>query len=154
MMIEAAPSDWREPWRRGLARVRNVLPASVRPYFEPGPLGALALGISSGFPYAMIASTLTTRLAEAGIDKKAVTAFTLAFLLYNFKFLWAPAIDRVRLPWLAHRIGQRRAWLLIIGLGVMASVAWLGLVDPAAGLGPVVAATLTVAFFGDRKSVV
>ena len=154
MMIEAAPSDWREPLRQSLASVRNVLPASVRPYFEPGPLGALALGISSGFPYAMIASTLTTRLAEAGIDKKAVTAFTLAFLLYNFKFLWAPAIDRVRLPWLANRIGQRRAWLLIIGLGVMAAVAWLGLVDPAAGLGPVVAATLTVAFFGATYDIV
>ena len=154
MMTEAAFSDWREPLRQSLASVRNVLPAPVRPYFEPGPLGALALGISSGFPFAMIASTLTTRLAEAGIDKKAVTAFTLAFLLYNFKFLWAPAIDRVRLPWLAKRIGQRRAWLLVIGLGVMASVAWLGLADPAAGLGPVVAATLTVAFFGASYDIV
>ena len=153
-MIETALHDWREPLRQGLSRFRNMLPAPVQPYFEPGPLGALALGISSGFPFAMIASTLTTRLAEAGIDKKAVTAFTLAFLLYNFKFLWAPAIDRVRLPWLADRVGQRRAWLLVIGLGVMAAVAWLGLTDPAAGLGPVVAATLTVAFFGATYDIV
>ena len=58
------------------------LPASFRPYLERGPLAALLLGISSGFPYAMIGATLTTRLAQDGIDKKAVTAFSLAFLVY------------------------------------------------------------------------
>jgi PAT family beta-lactamase induction signal transducer AmpG len=153
-MINPALNDWRTPLRRGLASFRNVLPAAIQPYFEPGPLGALALGISSGFPFAMIASTLTTRLAEAGIDKKAVTAFTLAFLLYNVKFLWAPMIDRVRVPFLAKRIGQRRAWLLVIGVGVMTSVCWLGLADPGAGLGPVVVATLAVAFFGATYDIV
>lgn len=153
-MIDDSSSDWRTPLRRGLAAFRKILPVAVQPYFEPGPLGALALGISSGFPFAMIASTLTTRLAEAGIDKKAVTAFTLAFLLYNLKFLWAPVIDRVRLPLLAARIGQRRAWLLVIGIGVMASVCWLGFADPEVGLGPVVAATLTVAFFGATYDIV
>ena len=61
------------------------LPASFRPYLERGPLAALLLGISSGFPYAMIGATLTTRLAQDGIDKKAVTAFSLAFLVYNLK---------------------------------------------------------------------
>jgi PAT family beta-lactamase induction signal transducer AmpG len=153
-MTDHASSDWRAPLRSGLAGIRQLLPSGVQPYFEPGPLGALALGISSGFPFAMIASTLTTRLAEAGIDKKAVTAFTLAFLLYNLKFLWAPVIDRVRLPGLAKLVGQRRAWLIVIGAGVMASVAWLGLSEPAAGLGAVVAATLTVAFFGASYDIV
>ncbi len=142
-MTEVSPPSW-----------RDSLPAAIRPYSEPGPLGALALGISSGFPFAMIASTLTTRLAEAGIEKKAITAFTLAFLFYNFKFLWAPLVDRVRLPLLANAIGQRRAWLLVSGLGVMGTVAWLGLADPAAGLGPVVAATLAVAFAGATYDIV
>lgn len=61
--------------------------AWIRPYLERAPLGALLLGISSGFPYAMIGATLTTRLAQDGIDKKSVTAFALAFLVYNIKFL-------------------------------------------------------------------
>lgn len=133
---------------------RAALPASIRPYSEPAPLGALALGISSGFPYAMIGATLTTRLAEAHIDKKSVTAFALAFLLYNFKPLWAPLIDRVRLPLLADAIGQRRAWLVVAATMVMASVAWLGLVDPTAGLGPVVAAALAVGFSGATYDIV
>ena len=127
---------------------------SVRPYLERAPIGALLLGISSGFPFAMIGATLTTRLAEAGIDKKAVTAFALAFLLYNLKFLWAPAIDRVRLPLLADWLGQRRAWLVVAAAMVMASVAWLGLVDPQAGLGPVVAAALAVGFAGATYDIV
>ena len=133
---------------------RAVLPAGLRPYTEPAPLAALALGISSGFPFAMIASTLSTRLAEAGIDKKAVTAFALAFLLYNFKFLWAPVIDRVRLPLLANAVGQRRAWLLVVGCATFAAVCWLGLVDPRAGLGPVIAATLLVAFCGATYDII
>jgi hypothetical protein len=74
----------RLPVHRGFAE-------SIKPYLEAAPLGALLLGISSGFPYAMIGATLTTRLAQSGIDKKSVTAFSLAFLVYNFKFLWAPA---------------------------------------------------------------
>ena len=42
-----------------------------------GPMAAFFVGVSSGFPYAMIGATLPTRLARDGIDKKAVTAFTL-----------------------------------------------------------------------------
>ncbi len=133
---------------------RGAVPAGIRPYTERAPVGALLLGISSGFPYAMIGATLTTRLAEAGIDKKAVTAFALAFLLYNLKFLWAPAVDRVRIPLLARAIGQRRAWLVVAGTMVMAAVVWLGLVDPKAGLGPLVAATIAVGFAGATYDIV
>src|SRR3546814_8412687 len=78
----------------------------IRPYLERAPLAALLLGISSGFPYAMIGATLTTRLAQDGIDKKSVTAFALEFLVYNIKFLWAPLVDRFHLPLLG-RLGQR-----------------------------------------------
>jgi PAT family beta-lactamase induction signal transducer AmpG len=68
---------------------RAALPAGVRAYLEPAPLAAFFLGVSSGAPYAMIAATLTTRLAQDGIRKSTVTAFTLTFLVYNLKFLWA-----------------------------------------------------------------
>src|SRR3546814_14553215 len=77
----------------------------------------------------MIGATLTTRLAQDGIDKKAVTAFTLAFLVYNLKWLWAWVVDGVRLPVIG-RLGQRVSWLLVAGSFVMAAVANLALVDP------------------------
>src|SRR3954462_5988681 len=111
----------------------DSLPASVRPYFEAAPLAALFLGISSGFAFSMIGATLTTRLAQHGITKSAVTAFALTFLAYNFKFLWAPMVDNVRLP-LIGRFGQRRSWLWFVGVLVMAAVMFLGFADPAEAL--------------------
>jgi PAT family beta-lactamase induction signal transducer AmpG len=106
------------PWLKGL-----------RPYLEPAPLAALFLGISSGFAFAMIGATLTTRLAQHGFTRSAVTAFTLTFLAYNLKFLWAPIIDHLRLPLLG-RFGQRRSWLWLTGALVMVAVAGLGIADP------------------------
>ena len=94
---------------------------AVKPYAQKAPLAAFFLGVSSGFPFAMIGATLTTRLAQDGIDKKAVTAFTLAFLVYNLKWLWAWVVDGVRLPVIG-RLGQRVSWLLLAGLLVMAAV--------------------------------
>lgn len=105
----------------------------IRPYFERAPLAAFFLGISSGFPYAMIGATLTTRLAQDGLDKKSITAFSLAFLVYNLKFLWAWMVDGVRIP-LLHRLGQRVSWLLLTGVMVIAAVANLAFVDPSASL--------------------
>src|SRR5712672_619962 len=110
---------------------RSRLPEGIQPYFESAPLAALFLGISSGFAFAMIGATLTTRLAQHGVTKSAVTAFTLTILAYNLKFLWAPLLDNVHLP-LIGRFGQRRSWLWLVGVLLMAAVACLGLADPGA----------------------
>src|SRR3546814_17740815 len=81
----------------------------------------------------MIGATLTTRLAQDGIDNKAVTAFSLTFLVYNLKWLWAWVVDGVHIPLLG-RLGQRVSWLILAGLFVMAAVANLALVDPQSSL--------------------
>ena len=153
-MIDPVSSAQRAPWTKALADVRRRLPEGVQPYLERGPVGAMLLGMASGFPIAMIGATLTTRLAESGIDKKTVTAFALAMLMYNFKLLWAPAIDRVRLPVLAALLGQRRAWLLVTALLVVVTVTWLGLADPVTDLGTVVLAALAVGFAGASFDIV
>ena len=126
---------------------------SLHSYLEKAPLGALLFGISSGFPYAMIGATLTTRLAQDGIDKKSVTAFSLAFLVYNFKFLWAPLIDRAPLPWLS-RFGQRRSWLWFSAAAVAAAVFGLGAVDPNASLTSVAVAAILVGVAGATFDIV
>ena len=129
------------------------LPSGVRPYLEPAPLAALFLGMSSGFPYAMIGATLSTRLAQDGIDKKSVTAFTLAFLVYNLKPFWAWVVDGVRLP-LIGRLGQRVSWLLLAGVMVMAAVANLAIVDPRASLLATAQAAILVGFAGATFDIV
>ncbi|HEX5768541.1 MAG TPA: MFS transporter, partial [Burkholderiales bacterium] len=123
------------------------LPPGLRLYLEPAPLAALFLGISSGFAFAMIGATLSTRLAQHGITKSAVTAFALTFLAYNFKFLWAPIVDHVRLP-LIGRFGQRRSWLWFVGVLVMGAVAFLGLADPQEALYTVAVAAIVVGVAG------
>ncbi len=126
---------------------------SVQPYLEKESLAAFFLGMSSGFPYAMIGATLTTRLAQDGIDKKTVTAFTLAFLVYNLKVFWAWLIDGLRLPFIGG-LGQRVSWMLLSGVLVMAAVANLAFVDPSADLGSTVLAAVLVGVAGATFDIV
>jgi PAT family beta-lactamase induction signal transducer AmpG len=126
---------------------------ALRPYLEKEALAAFFVGVSSGFPYAMIGATLTTRLAQDGIDKKTVTAFTLAFLAYNLKVLWAWVVDGVHIPLLG-RLGQRVSWLLLAGALVIAAVVNLALVDPAASIQATVIAAVLVGVAGATFDIV
>ena len=132
---------------------RQRLPESVRPYVEAAPIAAFFLGVSSGFGFAMIAATLTTRLAQDGIKKSAVTAFAFTFLAFNFKWLWAPLVDTVRIPGLG-RFGQRRAWLWLSGGLVMVAVVFLGSVDPRISLPTVAAAAILVGVLAATNDVI
>jgi PAT family beta-lactamase induction signal transducer AmpG len=125
----------------------------LRSYVQREPLAALLLGVSSGFPYAMIGATLTTRLAQDGIDKRSVTAFSLAFLVYNLKVLWAPLVDGWRPPLLGG-LGQRVSWLLLAGALVMAAVSWLAWLDPEANLLLFAAAAVAVGVAGATFDIV
>src|SRR6185295_13524495 len=121
--------------------------SGLGPYLERAPLAALFLGVSSGFTFAMIGATLSTRLAQHGVSKSAVTAFALTFLAYNFKFLWAPLVDHVHLP-LIGRFGQRRSWLWLVGVLVVAAVIFLGFADPQESLYMVAIAAITLGVAG------
>lgn len=136
-----------------VASERGGLWDSIKPYFEKESLAAFFVGVSSGFPYAMIGATLTTRLAQDGISKKTVTAFALAFLVYNLKFLWAWVVDGVRLP-LIGRLGQRVSWMVVSGLFVMAAVVNLALVDPQADIAWTATSAILVGLAGATFDIV
>ena len=123
------------------------LPQGMRPYLEAGPLASLFLGMSSGFPYAMLGATLTTRLAQDNIEKSTITAFALVFLAYNFKWLWAWIIDGITLP-IIGRLGHRVSWMIVLGLAVMAATVNLALVDPNDGVQGVVTAAIILGIAG------
>jgi len=132
---------------------RRHLPAGVRPYSEAAPLAALFLGVSSALPLTMIAATLTTRLAQAGIEKSTVTAFALTFLAYNFKWLWAPIIDVVKLP-IIGRVGQRLSWLIVTAALAMIAIIYLGSLDPSKDIAAVAVAAIMVGIAGATFDVV
>jgi PAT family beta-lactamase induction signal transducer AmpG len=101
----------------------------------------------------MIGATLTTRLAQDGIDKRTITAFSLAFLVYNLKVFWAWIVDGVRIPLLG-RLGQRVSWLLVAGIAVIAAVVNLALVDPAASVRATIVAAVLVGIAGATYDIV
>ena len=125
----------------------------LEPYMESGPLAAFFLGISSGFPFALIGATLTTRLAQDGISKSSVTAFALTFLAYNFKPLWAPMVDSVSLPLIA-KYGQRRSWLWFVSSLLTCAIFALGLADPRHTLAAVAISAVAVGVFGATLDIV
>jgi PAT family beta-lactamase induction signal transducer AmpG len=125
----------------------------VRPYVEAAPLASLALGISSAFPLTMINATLASRLAEAGIEKKSVTAFALVILAYNFKFLWAWIVEGVKIPVL-HRLGQRVSWLFVVAALVCLAAVGLGLTDPRVSLAQTALAAIALGVAGATFDIV
>ncbi len=132
----------------------DSLAAGVRPYFEPAPLAALLLGISSALIYTMLAATMTQRLSEAGINRKSISAFALALSLYSFKPFWAPFIDRWNIPILAKLIGQRRSLLLVIGAATALALINLALPNPKSEIGTLAVSALIAGFCGASFDIV
>ncbi len=105
----------------------------------------LLLGFSAGLPLALSAETLRVWMADRGVDVATIGLVSLASLPYTVKFLWAPLVDAIEVPWLSARLGRRRAWLAASQLALMAAIAWLGTRDPvtaplAVGLGALMVA--------------
>jgi len=98
---------------------------------QPKAIAMLFLGFSAGIPLLLIFSTLSVWLREAGVDRAAVTFFSWAALAYSFKFLWAPIIDMLPLPFLTRRLGRRRAWLIIAQCCIIIAILWMASIDPA-----------------------
>lgn len=95
----------------------------------------LFLGFSAGIPILLIFSSLSLWLGEAGIEKSAVTFFSWAALGYSFKFVWAPLIDELPVPFLTKKLGRRRAWLLIAQVLIISAISIMAFSNPALGQG-------------------
>lgn len=104
---------------------------SVAALLDPRVVTMLFLGFAAGLPLLMIFSSLSLWLREAGVERAAVTLFSWAALGYSFKFVWAPLVDRLPLPWLTRRMGRRRSWLLAAQCAVIAAILMMAGIDPA-----------------------
>ena len=116
----------------------------------------LFLGFSSGLPLLLIFATLSLWLREAGVDRAEVTYFSWAALAYSFKFVWAPLIDKLPVPLLASRLGQRRGWLLLAQVAVVGAIVLMAQSDPgtAAGLQWMVVAAVMLGFSSATQDIV
>ena len=115
---------------RGKALAASNGAPGLAAWLNPRVAALLILGFSSGLPLLLIFATLSLWLREAGVDRGAATFFSWAALGYSFKFVWAPLIDKLPLPVLSSRLGQRRGWLLVAQLAVIASITAMAFCDP------------------------
>ena len=83
-------------------------------------------------PLALSAETLRVWLADRGVDVGTIGLVSLASLPYTLKFLWAPVVDALPVPWLSAALGRRRGWLVASQLALMAAILFLGTRDPLA----------------------
>ncbi len=107
--------------------------SAFKAFLDRRALIMLFLGFSAGIPILLIFSSLSLWLGEAGIEKSAVTFFSWAALGYSFKFVWAPLIDELPVPFLTRTLGRRRAWLLIAQCLIICAICIMAFSDPALG---------------------
>ncbi len=128
---------------------------TFRPYLRKAPLVAFLLGISSGFPLTLLIATMTFWLAKVGIDTATIGFAVALGIPYTLKFLWAPLVDKLPLPFLTKAFGQRRGWLFLIQALLFVSVWQLGASDPQPGqLGSFAFWALITAFFSATQDIV
>lgn len=115
-------------------------------YLEPASWRMLFLGFSAGLPLLLVLGTLSFRLREAGIDRSTIGFLSWVGLVYGFKWVWAPLVDRLSLPLITKLLGRRRSWLMFAQCLVMVGLIGMGWCDPQLNLEPVVWCALLVAF--------
>lgn len=115
-------------------------------YAHPRVAGMLFLGFSAGLPLLLVLGTLSFWLSEAGIARATIGHLSWVGLAYGFKFLWSPLVDRLRLPILTARLGQRRSWLLLSQICIAMALFGMANNDPVLNLTHTVWLALAVAF--------
>lgn len=123
-------------------------------YWRPGARSMLFLGFSAGLPLLLVFGTLSRWLREAGIDRSTIGFLSWVALAYGFKWVWAPLVDRLKLPWLTIKLGRRRAWMLLAQLSIITGLCGLAFSDPKQGLQGFVLLALFVAFSSATQDIV
>jgi PAT family beta-lactamase induction signal transducer AmpG len=128
--------------------------AAAAVYRDPRMVALFFLGFSSGLPLALSFATLSVWLSEAGVSLTAIGLFAAVGTPYALKFLWAPLIDRLPLPFMTRAFGRRRGWMLTTQAALILSIVALGASDPAANPGLTAFAALLVAFCSASQDIV
>jgi len=124
---------------------KQTLSETFSIYLDRRMVRILLLGIISGFPWVLIGSSLSLWLKEDGLSRSTIGWAGLIFGVYAINYLWAPLIDRIRIPWLTNKIGHRRGWIVIMQFIILVSLVCWSVVEPTANLGLVITIGLIIA---------
>ena len=114
-------------------------------YFDRRMLKILLLGAISGFPWVLIGSSLSLWLKEDGLSRSTIGWAGLIFGVYAFNYLWAPLVDRIKIPFLTNRIGHRRGWIVLMQILILISLTLWSLLNPTENLAIVISVGLLIA---------
>ena len=121
-------------------------------FFKPKLLIILALGFCSGLPFGMLIDPLSYWLREADISRSTIGLLSWITLMFTFKALWSPFVDRLKLPFLS-LLGQRKSWLVLSQSLVVISIFGMSFSDPTNSLMVLVAFALSVSFFAATQDI-
>ena len=105
----------------------------------------LLLGAISGFLWVIIGSSLSLWLKEDGLSRTTIGWAGLIFAVYAFNYLWAPIIDRIRIPWLTAKVGHRRGWIISMQTLILICLVFWSLTNPTTNLTLVISIGLIIA---------
>ena len=111
------------------------------------------LGFSAGLPHPLLFATLTLWLASAEVSISEITMFGWVGIIYAIKFLWAPMLDRLRLPGLTSLIGQRRSWMLLTQAIILVGLIYMSFLQPESDLIFLAYMSIIVAFASASQDV-
>ncbi len=118
---------------------------SFSAYKDIRMLRILLLGAISGFPWVLIASSLSLWLKEEGLSRSTVGWAGLIFAVYAFNYLWAPIIDRIQIPVLTKKLGHRRGWIVLMQIIILLSLIVWSFINPTQNLALLIAVGLVIA---------
>ncbi len=124
---------------------KQSLTETFKVYFDKRMLKILLLGAISGFPWVIIGSSLSLWLKEDGLSRSTIGWAGLIFAVYAFNYLWAPIIDRIRIPWLTKKVGHRRGWIITMQTLILISLIFWSLINPSTNLALVISIGLIIA---------
>ena len=124
---------------------KQTLSETFSIYFDKRMVRILLLGAISGFPWVLIGSSLSLWLKEDGLSRSTIGWAGLIFAVYAFNYLWAPIIDRIRIPWLTNKIGHRRGWIVLMQFIILLSLVCWSVINPTTNLALVISVGLIIA---------
>ena len=126
----------------------------IDPYLAPRVLSIGVFAFPYGMMFFLMVLTPQVWLKELGIDKTHIGLFALVSIPYVFKFLWAPLIDIIKIPFL-HRLGQRRSWLILVHTGLILGLIAMGFSNPGPdNLTPIGVIALILAFLAATQDII
>src|SRR6204780_6007001 len=119
------PGSWALILSRAM-RIVTKKPTLLQALGDKRMTAVLFLSFASGLPFNLTNFSLQAWLASSGIAIKTIGFLSLVALPYNFKFLWAPFLDRYLPPIL----DRRRGWIAVFQACLAICIGAMGFCSP------------------------